>query len=150
MSAQFVVFEIKNEEYGIDVSAVNGILLAKKFTIKSIPGTPSVIEGMVNVRGRINYIINLRAKFGMERKAMDNETKFIMLNVNDAATGCIVDEVTDIVKLEDDQLHPAPVFVQGISAKFIKCIGQIEERMIIILDADQILSFEELSSIKNL
>lgn len=147
MSAQFVVFALSNQEYGIDVSTVNGILRSKKFTIKTIPGTSKVVEGMVNVRGQINYIINLRYKFGLEHKVIDEESKLIMLNVNEANTGCVVDEVTDIVKLEDADIQLAPAFVSGINTKYIRGIGKLEERMIIILDPRNILTFEEFPSI---
>lgn len=150
MSTQLVVFAINEEEYGIDVSAVNGILRAKKFSIKTIPGTPKVVEGMVNVRGQVNYILNLRYKFGFEPKPLSEESKFIMLNVGDANTGCIVDEVTDIVKLDDADLQPAPGFVSGFNTKYIKGIGKLDDRMIIILDSNNILTFEEFVSLENL
>lgn len=147
MSIQLVVFAIDEEEYGIDVLAVNGILRAKKFTIKTIPGASKIIEGMVNVRGQVNFILNLRRKFGFDHKEIDEESKFIMLNVGNANTSCIVDEVTDIVKLEDSDLQSAPEFVTGINAKFISGIGKIDERMIIILDPNKILNFEEFAAI---
>lgn len=147
MSTQLVVFAINQEEYGFDVSAVNGILRAKKFTIKTIPGTSNVIEGMINVRGRVNYILNLRPKFGFEQKGIDEESKFIMFNVGEANTGCIVDEVTDIVKLEDADLQSVPNFVNSINSKYIKGIGKLEERMIIILNPENILTFEEQATI---
>ena len=147
MSMQLVVFSINEEEYGLDVSAVNGILRAKKFTIRSIPRTPKVIEGIINVRGQIIYILNLRHKFGFAPKPLTEESKFIMLNVGNANTSCIVDEVTDIVKLADDELMPAPDFVTNVKAKYIHGIGKIDERIIIILDSSQLLTFEETDSI---
>lgn len=147
MSTQLVVFALGKEEYGIDVSAVNGILRTKKFTVNAIPGTSKVIEGMINVRGKINYVLNLHSKFGMEPQEETEESKFIMLNVEDANTCCIVDEVTDIVKLEDGDIALAPAFVSGNNAKYIKGIGQIGERMIIILDPGSILTFEEYASL---
>ena len=149
MSVQLVVFAINEEEYGIDVSAVNGILRAKKFTIRALPRTPKVIEGMINVRGQIVYVLNLRHKFGFAEKSLTEESKFIMLNVGEANTSCIVDEVTDIVKLADEELLPAPDFVTGISAKYIQGIGKIDDRMIIILDSSQLLTFDEYAAIEN-
>lgn len=147
MSTQLVVFALGKEEYGIDVSAVNGILRAKKFTITNVPGTPKVIEGMINVRGKVNYVLNLHSKFGREPNEETEENKIIMLNVGDANTCCIVDEVTDIVKLEDDNIELAPLFLSGINSKYIQGIGQIGERMIIILNPAEILTFEEYSAI---
>jgi purine-binding chemotaxis protein CheW len=145
---QLVVFALNEEEYGFDLSAVNSILRAKKFQIKTIPGTSKVIEGMINVRGQVNYILNLRPKFGLEPKEFSEESKFIMLNVSDANTCCIVDEVTDIVKLEDDDIHSAPTFVSGVNARYIKGIGKLDDRMIIILDPNQILSVDEYATME--
>jgi purine-binding chemotaxis protein CheW len=143
VSIQLVVFALGKEEYGIDVSAVNGILRTKKFAVTNIPGTTKVIEGMINVRGKINYILNLRSKFGLESKDKGEDTKFIMLNVDESNTGCIVDEVTDIVKLEDSDVQSAPSYVCGVNANYIKGIAQIDDRMIIILNPNNILTFEE-------
>ena len=113
MSTQLVVFALGEQEYGVDVSAVNGIIRSKKFCIQSIPGTPKVVEGMINLRGQVSYVFNLRTKFGLLAKEMSEESKFIMLNVHDSSIGFIVDEVTDIIKLDDADLEPAPAFVCG-------------------------------------
>jgi len=141
VSIQLVIFALDDEEYGIDVSAVNGILRTKKFKIKSLPGTDKAIEGMINLRGRVNYIFNLRTKFNLIEKEISDESKLIMLNVNESTTGCIVDEVTDIVKLNDDEIHVAPNFLNGIN-NYITGIGKLDDRMIIILDPEKIFTVE--------
>jgi len=143
VSIQLVVFALNKEEYGIDVSAVNGILRAKKFAIKNIPGSSKDFDGMINVRGKVNYVLNLRSKFGLEHAERDEESKFIMLNVNEGSTGWIVDEVTDIVKIEDADLQSVPQLICGINANYLKGIGQIGDRMIIILNPDNILTLDE-------
>lgn len=148
MSVQLVVFALDEEEYGIDVSAVNGILRSKKFNIQAIPGTAKVIEGMINLRGRVNYIFNLRTKFGLPRKELSDESKFIMLNNHQSTIGCIVDEVTDIIKLDDQDVQLTPAFVTGFNTNYITGIGKLEDRMIIILDPEKILSVEEYASIE--
>jgi len=143
LSIQLVIFELDNEEYGIDVSAVNGILRSKKFNIQRLPGgTDKSIEGMINLRGHVNYIFNLRTKFNLEEKEISDESKFIMLNANKSTTGCIVDEVTDIVKLNDEDIQSAPNFISGPNANYIIGIGKIDDRMIIILDPEQMFSAE--------
>ena len=147
MSVQLVVFTLGEQEYGIDVSEVNGILRAKKFKIQPIPGTAKVIEGMINLRGQVNYIFNLRTKFGLQKLEMSDESKFIMLNSSHSTIGCIVDEVTDIIKLDDEDVQETPGFVNSVNANYITGIGKIDERMIIILDAEKILSIEEYASL---
>lgn len=141
MSIQLVIFELDNKEYGIDVAAVNGILRARKFKIQTLPGTDKSIEGMINLRGNVNYIFNLRTKFDAIDKEISDESKFIMLNANNSTVGCIVDEVTDIVKLNDDQIQVAPNFISG-NDNYILGIGKLEDRMIIILDPEKIFNKE--------
>lgn len=142
MSIQLVVFALDKEEYGIDISMIHGILRAKKFKIQTLPGTDSAVEGMINLRGRVNYIFNLRTKFNLMKKEILEESKFIMLNVNGSTTGCIVDEVTDIVKLDDDEIQLAPDFINSCNSNYITGIGKLEDRMIIILDPEEIFSGE--------
>ncbi len=144
MSIQLVVFALDEEEYGIDVSAVNGILRAKKFKIQALPGAGDSVEGMINLRGQVNYIFNLRTKFNLVDKEISEESKFIMLNVNGSTTGCIVDEVTDIVKLNDDEVQPAPSFINRSRSNCITGVGKIDDRMIIILDPEKIFMEEDM------
>lgn len=143
MSIQLVVFALDEEEYGIDISAVNGILRSKKFQIKPIPGTSEVVEGIINLRGQVNYILNLRTKFGLLKKEISEESKFIMLNINQSTTGFIVDEVTDIVKLEDEDVQPVLSCLNNVKTNCIMGVGKLEDRMIIILDSEKILDIEE-------
>ncbi|BBB90135.1 MAG TPA: chemotaxis protein CheW [Methylomusa anaerophila] len=141
-STLFVVCELNGEEYGIDAIAVKGILRPQKFPLRKVPGFPKQIEGMINLRGQINYIINLGTKFGLQETKITDDSKFVMLNVG-SVIGCIVDEVTDIVSIADEDLQSAPTFLCSTSAKYLKGIGKVEDRMIIILDPEQLLSMEE-------
>ncbi|TGE36059.1 chemotaxis protein CheW [Desulfosporosinus fructosivorans] len=142
MSIRLVIFELDSEEYGINITAVNGILRARKFKVQNLPGTDKSIEGMINLRGSVNYIFNLRKKLNLIEKEISDESKFIMLNAHNSTIGCIVDEVTDIVKLNDDQVQSAPNFISEVSDNYIIGIGKIENRMIIILDAEKIFATE--------
>ncbi|MBP1763477.1 MAG: chemotaxis signal transduction protein [Firmicutes bacterium] len=147
MAVQLVVFTLNNEEYGLDVSAVNGILRSKKFKIQSMPGVAKTLAGIINLRGQVNYIFNLRAKFGLPEGELAEESKFVMLNVHEANSGCIVDEVTDIVKLNDEDIQPQAVFVSRNGENYIRGIGKYQERLIIILDPEKLLAMEEAALI---
>lgn len=144
---QLVVFELNGEEYGVDALAVSGILRPQKFKIHKVPGLPEVIDGMIDLRGRVNYIFNLGVKFGGKRTELGAESKFVMLNVKNSIAGCIVDEVTDIVTLTEEEIQPAPSFGANDNAKYLAGIGKIEERLIIILNPELILSTEEYEAI---
>jgi len=139
-SIQLVIFEIDGSEYGIDALTVNGILRAQKYKIQKIPGLPREIEGMINLRGQVNYIFNLRNKFGLAEMANAEDSKFIMLHIAGQVVGCIVDEVTDIVHFNEEDLQAAPTLSNSQSVSYIKGVGKVDERMIIILDPVQLLS----------
>ncbi len=113
---QLVVFELNGEEYGVDALAVSGILRPQKFKLHKVPGLPDVIEGMIDLRGQINYIFNLGIKLGLTKTVITEESKFVMLNIQNAVAGCIVDEVTDIVTISDEQIQQQPEFVLNLSA----------------------------------
>ena len=140
MSIQLVIFELDNVEYGIDIKAITGILRARKFEVQTLPGTDKSIEGMINLRGSVNYIFNLRTKFNLREKEISDESKFIMLNAHNSTIGCIVDEVTDIVKLNDEQVQPTPNFTSGVNVNYIIGIANLDDRMIIILNAEKIFA----------
>lgn len=148
MSTQLIVVTLDELEYGINVSDVNGILRSKKYTVQTLPGTHKVLEGMINIRNKVSYIFNLRSKFNLTPKGVSEESKFVMLNRNNATTGFVVDEVTDIVRLEDSDLEMAPSFVSGINGRYIKGIGKIRDRLIVILDPEKIISSEEYDMVQ--
>lgn len=142
---QLVVFEVDGSEYGIDTLAVNGILRSKRFKMQKIPGVPKVIEGMINLRGQVSYIFNLRTKFGSAETGIGDESKFIMLNIGSKVAGCIVDEVTDIVKYDDAEMQPAPTLANSLHMNYLKGIAKVDDRMIIILDPNQLVASDDIS-----
>lgn len=144
--SQIVIFEIDGSEYGIDALAVNGILRAQKYKVQKVPGLPSIVEGMINLRGQVNYIYNLRNKFGLPEMTDKEENKFIMLNVDEHVVGCIVDEVTDIVHFNEEELQAAPAIASSLNVSYIKGIAKVEERMIIMLDPVQLLMAEDAAA----
>jgi len=146
-STRLVVFELNGAEYAVDAVAVNGILRSKKFTIKKIPSLPKVIEGMINLRGRITYIFNLKSKFELPEIEWGEESKIIILNIENSIAGCIVDEVTDIVKIEEENLQIPPNFISNFNSRYIQSIVKVGERLIIVLDPNALLSTEEQSTV---
>ena len=126
---QLVVYELDGIEYGIDALKVNGILRAKKFSIKKMPGVSDSVEGIINLRGKVSFIFNLGKKFHIPTTVVDQESKFIMINIENVVVGCIVDEET---------IKASPTFVK--QDDYIKGIVKVEDRIIIILDSDQIIT----------
>lgn len=125
-------------EFGIQITTVNSILRARKFKLQTLPGADESIEGIINVRGNVNFIFNLRAKFSFVNKENSEQSKFIMLNSHNSNFGFRVDEVTDIIKLKDEEIKQVSDFASGISDNYIFGIGMLEDRMITILDSEKI------------
>ncbi len=135
---QLVVFEMAGEEYGIDVSAVNGILRLKNFQIRKLPSVPPIIEGVINLRGNVNYVYNLNKLFELPEKQIDIESKIIMVYSGEQTVGYIVDEVTDIVHIPEENIEQAPGFITKIQGEYITGVGKVDDRLIIMLDTEKI------------
>lgn len=140
---QMVVCRVDDQEYGIEVEAVKEILKAKKFKITPVPNSPPAIEGVINLRGKVSYIYNARKRFNCADRPVDEETKIVVIPLEEATVGLLVDEVTDILDLPAGEIEEAPEFITGIDGRYIKGIGKVEDRLIIILDATKVLTEEE-------
>ncbi|MGE4282153.1 MAG: chemotaxis protein CheW [Clostridia bacterium] len=138
---QLVLFKLDNEEFGVDIMKVREII--KPVQIVKVPNTPHFIEGIINLRGKVHPIFSLRKKFAFENKAFDDDTKIIIVSVNDSNVGFIVDEVSEILRIEDDQIEDAPKLVTGVNEKYIYGVGKIDDRMIILLDLNLVLTVTE-------
>lgn len=138
---QQVIFKLDNEEYGLDIMKVNGI--EKYQEVVKVPNSPEYIEGIINLRGEVLPIYSLRKKFALTKKQIDEETKIIVVFTNEVKVGFVVDSVQEILHIDLDNVEEAPRLVTGINRKYIKSVAKQEERMIILIDIDLIVSDEE-------
>ena len=143
---QFVIFKIEAEEFGVDIMKVKEII--KPLQIVKVPNTPVFIEGIINLRGKVHPVFNLRKKFGFPEKPFDEDTKIVIVDVNGVDIGFIVDGVNEIVRIEEAQIEEAPKFISGVNSQYISGVGKIDSRMIIILDLDLVLSVDEQEQLK--
>ena len=139
---QIVVFDVGGREFGIEAKLVNGIMRAKKISIQPVPNSSDSIAGMINWRGKVSYVIDLRKKFNMEDGLLADETKIIMAYANDSIVGFLVDEVTDIVIFNSEEIEQAPSFIQQSLNQCITGIGKLEDRLIVMLDLNKLLLVE--------
>lgn len=140
-SLKQVIFKLDNEEYGLDIMKVNGI--EKYQEVVKIPNSPEYIEGIINLRGEVLPIYSLRKKFALELKEPNDETKIIVVYTNDMKIGFVVDSVAEILNIEEENIEGAPKLVTGVSRKYIKSVAKQDDRMIILIDIDLIVSDEE-------
>lgn len=140
-SMQHVVFKLDHEEYGLDIMKV--ITIEKYQEVVKVPNTPEYITGIINLRDSVLPIYSLRKKFHLQEKEPDENTKIIVTVTNGMNIGFIVDGVQEILNIEDSVIEDAPKIVTGVQRKYIKSIAKLDERMVILIDIDLIISEEE-------
>lgn len=140
---QYVSFNLDEEEYGIEVLLVQEIIRYHKPT--KVPNGNKVVSGVINFRGKVIPLIDMRAKFGLATREYDTFTVIIVLEIKGKTVGLIVDRVYDIVSLtEQDIQFVDEDFIADVKAEYLRGMGKVGERLILLLDPERVLSFEEL------
>ncbi len=142
---QLVSFKVGEAEFGVDILKVQEINKMMELTI--VPNTPDFVVGVVNLRGRIIPILNLRTRLGLPVKEYDLETRIIVVEMEDKTIGFIVDEVKEVLRIPKSITEPPPDIVSGIDSDYITAIGKMEDRLLILLDLAKILTSEEMNSL---
>lgn len=149
---KYLTFVLAKEEYGIPILKVREII--KLLEITSIPRTPGYIKGVINLRGKIIPIMDLRLKFGLEEKEYNERTCIVVVEVTLNETrklmGLIVDTVSEVANLTTDQIEPPPEYGYQNNQGFLIGVGKVKERVILLLDIERILSREESILLKEM
>ncbi|KPQ25033.1 MAG: purine-binding chemotaxis protein CheW [Halomonas sp. HL-48] len=140
---EFLVFSLGDEEYAIDILKVQEIRGYENVT--RIANAPDFIKGVTNLRGVIVPIVDLRIKFHLENVEYGGQTVVIVVNVADRVVGIVVDGVSDVMTLTPDQIKPAPEFGVTLSSDFLSGLGSLDDRMLVIVDIDKLLTSEEMA-----
>jgi purine-binding chemotaxis protein CheW len=139
---EFLTFWLGGEEYGIDILRVQEIRGVDAMT--RIANTPSFIRGVIDLRGVIVPIVDMRVKFNFEHADYDQFTVVIILNVLDRIVGMVVDSVSDVVGLTTTQIKSVPQFAAAVGTAYITGIGRIDDRTIILIDIEQLMTSSEM------
>lgn len=146
---QYVVFKLDRGEFGIDIMNVQEISPYEEST--SLPNTPDFMEGVINYRGNVIPIINLKKRFSLGEVDYDKDTRIIVINLNDKEVGFVVDEASQTIRLDDKNIDEAPEFISGIDKKYITGVGKLDDkRLLILIDLNKVLSGEEIKELENL
>ena len=140
---EYLSFTLGAEEYGVDILKVQEIRGYEKPT--AIANAPAFIKGVVNLRGTIVPIIDMRIKFNLTQASYDQFTVVIILNVADRVVGMVVDGVSDVIALGADQIRPAPEFSSTFDTRYITGLGMVAERMLILVDMEKLVTGEEMA-----
>ena len=133
-TTQYVVFSLGNEEYGIDISYGQEIIRVPQQIIK-MPNTPLFIEGVANLRGNVIPVIDLKKRFDFEQTEKTNDSRLLILDLENMLLGIIVDDVSEVLMIEEESVEEFDFEISGISGNSIQGIGKIDDRLILLLDA---------------
>ena len=142
LAGKYLTFVLDQEEYGIEILKVREII--GMIEVTPVPQVPHYIKGVINLRGKVIPVADLRLKFGMEEKAYDEETCIIVLDVAGKLMGAIVDTVSEVLDVVGEQIEPTPDFGAKLDTEYILGMGKIGDKVKILLDIDQVLSTDEI------
>lgn len=134
---QFVVFKLGKEEYGVDIQKIT--IIEKMLPITRVPKTPDFIKGVINLRGEIIPIMDLRRRFNLPEVEETEDTRIIIIKIEDVSVGMIVDAVAETIQLDDDSIENVTNFSNDISMDYILGVGKGDERIITLLNLEKLV-----------
>jgi len=142
---EYLVFVLDNQEYGIDILTVQEIRGYHEQSVTRIANVPSFVKGVTNLRGVIVPIVDLRIKFNLPDVVYDAQTVVVILNIASRVVGVVVDGVSDVLTLQPQQISDAPQFASNaFSTEYLTGIGTVDERMLILVDIEKLMTSEEM------
>ena len=154
MENQLVVFDLANEHYGVNISAVESIIKLQPIT--AVPHAPEFVEGITNLRGTVLPVVDLRKRFGLPAGEATKETRIVVAEIDGTQVGMMVDAVTEVLRVDEEAIEPPSPIVTTVDGDwssrnaFIPGIAKVDERLIILLDLARVLSPEEQASLQTL
>lgn len=138
---KLISFALMEEVYGVPISMVQEIIRIQPIT--QIPRAPEYVEGVINLRGRIIPVIDLKRRFGLGCAEQTKNTRVVVVTVGTVTVGLVVDAVSEVLRLKDEDVEPPSPIVSSVDAEYIKGVGKIGDKLIILLDTEKILSNDE-------
>jgi purine-binding chemotaxis protein CheW len=148
MEKQLVIFELGEENFGIEIASVEGI--NKMLEITKIPKAPGYMLGITNLRGSVLPVIDLQKRFGMAEQPQTDETRIVVANMDGIKIGMVVSAVSEVLTIEDKVIEPPPPMVSNVNSEFIVGVAKIDKRLVILLDLAKVLSADEKAQVATL
>ncbi|MCP4755209.1 MAG: purine-binding chemotaxis protein CheW [Proteobacteria bacterium] len=145
---KYLTFNLGKEDYGLEIRHVDNIIVMEE--IVGVPDMPEFILGVINLRGKVISVMDMRTRFHLEKKEVDDRTCIIVVNIDEISMGLIVDTVNEVIDIQEDRIDPAPKTHSGIKSNYIQGMGKVGDKVKILLDIEKILYSEELDQIKGL
>jgi purine-binding chemotaxis protein CheW len=141
---QIVSFHVGSEEFGLDILKVQEIIRFQQLT--RVPNMPAYVEGVLNLRGKVIPVVGLRQRIGLDRQAPTPTTKIVVASVKTEVLGFVVDSVSEVLRISSNSVEPTPRIGQ-VGQKYVAGVGKLDNRLLLLLDLDQLLSEQESSAI---
>lgn len=146
LAGKHLAFELKGEVYAVPVAPIEDVIAVRDFT--NIPQTVDYVQGVINLRGKVIPIIDLRGKFGMEMREYDDKTCIIVVEIEDILTGFVVDRIRQVVELTESDLSPAPSMSSRVKTQYITGMSRQDDEAIILLDVEKVMLTSELEELQ--
>lgn len=143
---KYIVFALDDEEYAIPVESVGAI--ERILPITRVPSTPKYVKGVINLRGVVTPVIDLKEKFKNQSIVFDEQTRIIIVHINDITVGFIVDSANDVVDINTEEVEPSPETIDTEVTEFIEGVVKMDNRLFILLDLEKVLHEEETEEVK--
>jgi|SRR5690625_454559 len=141
-----IVFQLKNEEYAVSVKQVSSIERMQKIT--RVPQTTNFIKGVINLRGVVTPIVDLRVRFGIEETAFTDSTRIIIVYLDDMEVGLIVDAANDVIDISKEAVEPPPEVVGSVNVDYVEGVVKYNDRLLILLNLQKVLTKDDLEELK--
>lgn len=138
---QLVTFTLGNEDYAVDILKVQEI--NRMTEIAKVPNSPAYVEGVINLRGRVIPVVNLRSRFGLGDKENDERSRIMIMDIQGITLGVVVDSVSEVLRIPSNTVEPAPNMASEIGTEFIRGIAKLDDRLIILIDMDRLIEKPE-------
>lgn len=141
---QLVTFGVGDEEFAVPILSVQEI--NRMMEITRVPQSPAFVEGVINLRGKIIPVVDLRKKFGMGQTEQTKDNRIIVVEVQNRVIGFTVDRVSEVLRISKDVVDTAPAMVTGIDTDYVEGVGKLEDRLLILLSLDRLFAIEEIAA----
>lgn len=145
---QFVVFQLSKETYGVNIGQVSEIITMQQIT--KVPHTIEFIEGIINLRGRVIPVVDLRKRFGLAYDEITRNTRIVVIEIGGNTLGMIVDGVSEVLRIASDTVEAPPPAITSVDADYLEGVAKLEDRLIILLNLEKVLSKQEQIELENM
>ena len=145
MKDKYLTFHLAGEDYGLDIAFVTEIIGIQKIT--EVPDMPNFVKGVINLRGKVIPVMDVRLRFHLPERDYDERTCIVVVDINGTSVGLVVDQVNEVADIPEKDVEPPPRSAKGASSRYLKGMGKVEEEVRILLNVDKLLYDEELEQL---